>query len=338
MNRFIRMLALSALALVPPAQAQTVLDVNSWVPAAHPLMADMTMPYCKEIESVTQGRVVCRILPKAVSAPPQTFDSIRDGLADLAFTVHGYTPSRFVFSEVAEFPFMADSAEVMSVAYQRIYERMLTRFDEHKGVVTLAVFTHGPGQIYNTKRPVTTIKDLEGMKLRVGGGMVNEVAKAIGATPVLRPATDSYEMMASGVVDGTLLPRETPVGLKLMPLIKHTTYFPGGLYNVSFLIIANPAKWNSIPAADREAIGRISGEALARRFGRAWDAADARGQKAVIDSNIPTVTASAQFIADIRARTSGLEQAWIDRARARGGDGRAILDALRAEIAALQRR
>ncbi|MBL8381190.1 MAG: TRAP transporter substrate-binding protein [Burkholderiales bacterium] len=338
MTRLARTLASIALVALPTAHAQIVLDVNSWVPAAHPMMADMTMPYCKDIESVTQGRVVCRVLPKAVSAPPQTFDSIRDGLADLAFTVHGYTPSRFVFSEVAEFPFMADSAEVMSVAYQRIYERMLARFDEHKGVVTLAVFTHGPGQIYNTRRPVTTLRDLEGMKLRVGGGMVNEVAKAIGATPVLRPATDSYEMMASGVVDGTLLPKETPVGLKLMPLVKHATYVPGGLYNVSFLIMANPAKWNSISAADREAINRISGEALARRFGRAWDLADGRGQKAVVDTNIPTVTASPQFMADIRARTAGLEQAWIDKARARGGDGRAILDALRAEINALARR
>lgn len=331
-------IAAAAALFAAAAQAQVTLDVNTWVPMAHPMMADMTLPFCEDIKSVTQGRVSCRILPKAVSAPPQTFDSIRDGLADIGFTVHGYTPSRFVFSEVAEFPFMADSAEVMSVAYQRIYERMLARFEEHKGVHTLAVFTHGPGQIYNTRRAVTSLKDLEGMKLRVGGGMVGEVAKAIGVIPVLRPATDSYEMMSSGVVDGTLLPKETPVGLKLMPLVKHATYVPGGLYNVSFLIIANPAKWASLPAADREAINRISGEALARRFGRAWDAADGRGQKAVVDANIPTVNASPQMIADIRARTAGLEQAWIDRARAKGGDGRAILDALRAEIATLQRR
>ena len=321
-----------------PAFGQIILDVNSWVPASHPMIADMTAPYCKDIESVTQGRVVCRFLPKPVSAPPQTFDSVRDGVADVSFTVHGYTPGRFLLSEVAEFPFMADSAEVMSVAYQRIYERMLARFEEQKGVITLGVFTHGPGQIYNIRRPVASIKDLEGMKLRVGGGMVNEVAKVIGVTAILKPATESYEIMSSGVADGTLLPKETPVGLKLMPLIKHVTYVPGGLYNVSFMMIANPKKWASIPQADRDAITKISGEALARRFGQAWDAADGRGQKAVAEQNIPVVNASPQFVAEIRARTAGLEQAWIERVKARGADGRAILDAMRAEIAALQKR
>ena len=338
-SRRILLAALAALiSATPPAIGQIMLDVNTWVPAAHPLMADMTGPYCKDIETVTQGRVACRFLPKPVSAPAQTFDSVRDGVADMSFTVHGYTPGRFLLSEVAEFPFMADSAEVMSVAYQRIYDRMLARFEEQKGVITLGVFTHGPGQIYNTRRAVASIKDLEGMKLRVGGGMVNEVAKLIGVTAILKPATDSYEIMSSGVADGTLLPKETPVGLKLMPLIKHVTYVPGGLYNVSFMMIANPKKWAGITPADRDAIAKISGEELARRFGRAWDAADGRGQKAVTEQNIPVVNASPQFVADIRTRTASLEQAWNDRVTARGADGRAILDAMRAEIASLQKR
>ena len=333
-----KLATLACMLAASPVPAQIVLDVNSFVPASHPLFTDMTAPYCKDIESVTQGRVTCRFLPKPVSAPAQTFDSVRDGVADMSFTVQGYTPGRFPLSEVAEFPFMADSAEVMSVAYQRVYERMLARFEEHRGVVTLGVFTHGPGQIYNTTRAVTSLKDLDGMKLRVGGGMVNEVAKAIGVTAILKPAPESYEIMSSGVADGTLLPKETPVGLKLMSLIKHATYVPGGLYNVSFVMIANPKKWAGMTLADRDAIAKISGEALARRFGQAWDAADSRGQKAVVDQNIAVVNASPQFVAEIRARTAGLEQAWIERVKSRGADGRAILDAMRAEITALQKR
>ena len=55
-----------------------------------------------------------------------------------------------------------------------MHEKMLAKHDENKGVHVLAVFTHGPGQIYNTKRPINSLKDLEGLKIRVGGGMVNE--------------------------------------------------------------------------------------------------------------------------------------------------------------------
>ncbi len=321
-----------------PAISQTVLDLSSWVPASHPLVAEMTVPYCKEIEAVTQSRVSCRMLAKPVASPPGTFDAIRDGVADISFMVQGYTPGRFPLAEAVELPFMADSAEVMSVAYQRIYERMLSKFDEHKGVLTLGVFTHGPGQVYNSRRPVAVLKDFEGLKLRIASGVVSDVTRAVGATAVLKPASESYELISSGVVDGTMLPKESPVGLNLMRVIKHVTYVPGGLYNVSFALIANPAKWARISQADRDAIAKISGEALARRFGRAWDAADGRGQKAVAENNIQVVNASPQLVADIKARTTGLEQAWVEKVRSKGADGKLILEALRSEIAGLQKK
>ena len=330
--------AAGLLTVAPPAISQVVLDVSTIVPAAHPLHASMTLPYCKDIEAATQGRVSCRVLPKSVASPPGTFDAIRDGLADMAFIVHGYTPARFVLAEAAELPFMADSAEVMSVAYQRVYERMLATFDEHKGVVMLGAFTHGPGQIYNTRRAITMIKDFDGLKLRTAGGVSADVARVLGASPVFKPAPETYELMSSGVVDGTMLPKETPLGLNLLRVIKYATYVPGGLYHVSFAMIASPKKWAQISPSDRDLIAKLSGQALARRFGQAWDAADTRGQKAVAETNIQIVNADPQLVADIKARTAGLEKDWIDKVKAKGVDGKAIVDALRAEIAALRKR
>ena len=329
----------AAAALAAPVAGQVTLNASSWVPPSHPITANMLTPLCQDIEKATAKRVRCNILPKAPVGPPQTFDGVRDGLMDLSFTVHGYTPGRFPLADAPEFPFMGDTAEVTAVAYHRVWERMLAKADEHKGVVPLAVFTHGPGQIYNTRRPVNSLKDLEGLKIRVGGGVVNDVAKALGAVPMLKPAPESYELLSSGVADGVFFPKESPASFKLVPLIKHVTYVPGGLYNVSFVWMANPTKWNSIPAADRKAIEPLLGEALARRSGRAWDAADAKGETAVRAANIPVVQASPQFIAEIKARTEGLEKTWIEsKAKPKGIDGAAVLKALRSEIAALQKK
>jgi TRAP-type C4-dicarboxylate transport system substrate-binding protein len=331
--------ALFALALAAPALGQVTLNSSSWVPATHPLTANMLTPLCQDIEKATSGRVKCNVLPKAPVAAPQTFDGVRDGLMDLSYTVHGYTPGRFALGDAPEFPFMGDTAEVTAVAYHRIWERMLAKADEHKGVVALAVFTHGPGQIYNTKRPINALKDLEGLKIRVGGGVVNDVAKALGTVPMLKPAPESYELLSSGVADGVFFPKESPASFKLVSLIKHVTYVPGGLYNVSFVWMANPAKWNSIPAADRKLIQPLLGEALARRSGRAWDAADAKGEAAVREARIPILSASRELMAEIKARTEGLEKAWIDgKAKTKGVDGAAVLKALRAEIASLSKK
>jgi TRAP-type C4-dicarboxylate transport system substrate-binding protein len=315
------------------ANAQITLNVTSWVPHSHHLVAGVTMPFCKDVEAATQGRVKCNLLPKSVVAAPQTFDAVRDGLADLSFTVHGYTPGRFALTDVVEFPFLGDTSEAVSVAYQRVHDRMLAKYDEHKGVHLVAVFTHGPGQIFNTKRAVTSLKDLDGLKIRVGGGLVNDVAKAIGTVPMLKPAPESYELLSQGVADGVFFPKEAVVSFKLVPLIKHATFVPGGLYNVGFAMVMNEGKWKQISDADKAAINKLSGEALARRAGKSWDAVDKIGEKGMRDANIPIVTASPQFVAEIKGRTQGLEQIWIDKVKAKGFDGAAALAAVRAEIA-----
>ncbi len=331
-------LACALLLPIHAVDAQTVLNVTVWVPPAHLLVADVTMPFCKDMETATQGRVKCNLLPKSVVAPPQTLDAVKDGLADLSFVTHGYTPGRFALTDVAEFPFLGDTSEVTSVAYQRIHDKFLAKHDEHKGIHVLGLFTHGPGQIYNTKRAVNSLKDLEGLKIRVGGGLVNDIARAIGTVPMLKPAPEAYELLSQGVADGLFFPKESVLSFKLVPLIKHVTFVPGGLYNVTFALVMNEAKWKSISAADQAAINKLSGEPLARRAGKAWDAVDIKGEAALREAKVPIVVASPQFMAEIKEKTAPLEQAWFDKAKGKGVDGPATLAALRAEIAALSKK
>ena len=132
------------------AQNQVTLTASNWLAPTHTLSMTQAK-WCDEVTKATSNRVKCNILPKAVAAPPGTFDAVRDGLADLAYTVHGYTPGRFVMTQMAELAFLGDNAEATSVAYQRVYERHMAASNEHKGVKVIAVFTHGPGNIFNTK-------------------------------------------------------------------------------------------------------------------------------------------------------------------------------------------
>ena len=332
-------LAVAAVLAAGAAAAQVTLNASSWVPPGHPITANMLVPLCADFEKATSGRVKCNVLPKAPVGPFQTVDGVKDGLMDLSFITHGYTPGRFALTDAPEFPFMGDTSTVTSVAYQRIYEKMLAKANEHRELVLLSVFTHGPGQMFNTKRAINSLKDLDGLKIRVGGGLVNDITSRLGAVPMLKPAPESYELLSSGVADGVFFPKESPASFKLVPLIKHVTYVPGGLYNVAFAMVANPAKWGQISEADRKALQPLLGEALARRTGQAWDAADAKGEAAVREAKIPIVAASPQLVAEIKAKTDPLEREWVEKkAKPKGVDGDAVLKALRAEIASLQKK
>jgi TRAP-type transport system periplasmic protein len=325
--------AVALLSLSGAASAQMTLTLSSWVPPSH-LLTRAQSDWCNEVSKAVAGRIKCNLLPKAVTPAPGTFDAVKDGLADLSFSVHGYTPGRYVMGKMAELPFLGDSAIATSVAYQRIYEKHLAKFDEHKGMKVITVFTHGPGVIFNTKKPVTSLADLQGLKFRVGGGMVNDVGKALGANMTLKPAPESYELLSSGVVDGTWFPDESVVSFKLDKLVKHRTAVPGGLYNTSFALVMNQATWDKIPKADQEAITKLSGEWAARFIGKYWDDTDAQSREVQKAAGVQSITADAKFLAEFKAKTSALEEAWIKEAEAKGlKNAAAVLQEFRAEIA-----
>jgi len=315
------------------AGADVTLTASSWVPTAHAL-AQTQARWCDDIAKATAGRVRCNILPKPVAAPPATFDAVRDGLADISFGVHGYTPGRFVLSQMVELPFGAPTSEVNSVAYQRAFDRHLARINEHKGVKVLAVFTHGPGDVFNTKRPIQSVADMQGLKFRVGGGIVNEIGKALGVNVILKPAPESYELLSTGVMDGVFFPAESIESFKLDRIVRHATTFPGGLYNTSFAFVMNEDTWNRIPKADQDILARFTGETAARAFGRAWDQADKASYTAMQSAGVKIAPASKAFVDEVRTKTAGLEQKWLADAKARGlANPDQVLKEYRAEIA-----
>lgn len=315
------------------ASAQVTLTASSWLAPAH-LLSRAQADWCTEVSKATQNRIKCNILPKPVAPAPATLDAVRDGLADLSFSVQGYTPGRYTITKIAEMPFLGDSAVATSVAYQRIHDKHLAKLDEHKGLKVLAVFTHGPGIIFNNKKPVRTLADLDGIKFRVGGGIVNDVGKALGVNMTLKPAPQSYELMSSGVVDGVWFPDESVTSFRLEKLVKYRTAVPGGLYNTSFVFAMNPATWNKIPKADQAIIEKFSGEWAARHFGTYWDEEDKASRAAQQAGGIQFVDADAKFIADFKARTAPVEAAWVKDAEAKGlTNAAAVLAEFRAEIA-----
>jgi TRAP-type C4-dicarboxylate transport system substrate-binding protein len=318
------------------AHAQVTLTVSSWLPPTHTL-SQTQAKWCDDVTAATSGRVKCNILPKAVVPPPRTFDAVRDGLADVSYSVHGYTPGRYLLTQMVELPFGGDNPVATSVAYQRIHDKYLAKADEHRGLKVLAVFTHGPGIVFNTKRPVSSLADMQGLKFRVGGGMVNEVGKALGVNVTLKPAPESYELLSSGVMDGVFFPAESIESFKLEKLIRHRTDFPGGLYNTSFAFVMNQGTWNKISKADQAAIEKLSGEAAARSFGLGWEGVDRRGSAFMQANGVTRQMAGKPFVDEVRSKTASLEQKWVADAKAKGlANAEQVLKEYRAEVAKLQ--
>src|SRR6266581_763854 len=321
----------SVVAAASPALGQTTLTMSSWVSPQHHLTANVLQGWATEAEKATSGRVKFTMLPKHPSAPPGTFDAVRDGLVDLSFVTASYTPARHILPLLPELPGGGDTALVNSVAYSRIHWKYFQKVGEYRGVKLLGVFTHGPGQMF-TKKPVNGIADLQGLKIRTGGGVAEAVAKALGTSAFVKPAPESYELLSSGVADGVFFPLESIVSFKLETVLEQATLFPGGMYSSAFGFFMNEDKWNKLPKQDQEAIAKLSGEHIARLAGASWDEADRKGMEALKKSGVKIVNANPAFVAEVQKRSAPIIDDWIKKAGAKGVDAAKILAEFRAEL------
>jgi TRAP-type C4-dicarboxylate transport system substrate-binding protein len=313
------------------AFAQTTLTMSSWVGPTHSLTRDVLSVWAKNVEAATQGRVKFEMLPKHPSAPPGTFDAVRDGLVDVSFVTASYTPARHPLPLLAELPGAGATAEINSVAFSRIHWKYLQAANEYKGVKLLGVFTHGPGQMF-TKRTVAGINDVQGLKIRTGGGVAEQVAKALGCAAFVKPAPESYELLKGGVADGVFFPLESIVSFKLDKVIGQGTIFPGGLYSSAFGFFMNEDKWNKLSKQDQAIIEKHSFEYAARSNGQSWDKADQVGLNALKAAGAKVVTANAEMQAEAKKRAGPIIEDWVKKASAKVPNARAVLDEFHAEL------
>jgi TRAP-type C4-dicarboxylate transport system substrate-binding protein len=320
-------------ALAPSANGQTTLTMSSWVSPAHHLTSVILQGYADEVEKASGGRIKFQMLPKHPSAATGTFDAVRDGLVDVSYVTASYTPARHILPLVAELPGGGDTGEINSVAYSRLHWKYLDKAGEYKGVHLLGVFTHGPGQMFNTKRPIKSLADLQGMKIRTGGGIAEAMARALGASAFVKPAPESYELLSSGIADGVFFPQESIVSFKLDQLVKYATLFPGGFYSSSFGFFINEDKWNKLSKADQALLGKFGGEHLARRAGQSWDNVDRIGNEGMKKAGVQIETPNAALVRDIQAKAQPVIQDWTKQVKEkRNMDGAMLLKEFHAEL------
>lgn len=323
-------------AIVPTvAGADTTLRLETYAGPRHAMNTNGWPEWIKDIEEASKGGINVRMTYPPIN-PRDLYDRVRDGIADVAWITHGYTTGRFVLTEMIELPGMDGNAEQMSRALWRIYTTKLADKDEHRGVKLLAMFTHGPGMIH-TRNPITSVADLNGMKVRTGGGVQGEIAKRLGIVTVSAPAPQAQEILQQGVADGIFFSIETITAFNLGDIVKHHYSLPGGLYTASFAVVMNQRKWDSLSDAEKAAMEKVTGEHMSAIMGRTWDGSDKVSVEALTakgNTIAPLDEATAKTVAE---RIADIEQGWIERAKAEGvEDPAAVLAALRAEIQKLK--
>ena len=328
-------LALAAAAFAPLASAQEVtLKVHFFLPATSFANTLFIQPWCERIAKESNQRMKCQTYPSMQlgGTPPQLFEQARDGVADVVWTLPGYTAGRFPSVEVFELPFMMQNPEGTSKALWDYVEKYAPA--EFKDVKPLAFHVHGDGVFHMTNKPVRTAADLKGLKLRAPTRMTNKFMALLGATPVSMPVPQVGDALSKGVIDGAVVPYEVVPSVKIQELVKfHSETDPSepAFYTSTFIFAMNKAKYESLPADLKKVIDNNSGQALSGLIGKAFLQADAEGKK-LTAKNTTNVIPKAE-LENWKKLGQPLTDAWVADMNAKGHNGKEMLDGARALIA-----
>jgi TRAP-type C4-dicarboxylate transport system substrate-binding protein len=321
---------------VSQATAQQVtLRVHQFLPAAAPVPKNFIAEWAKKVEAESKGQIKVELYPSMQlgGTPPQLFDQVKDGVADIVWTLPGYTAGRFPKTEAFELPFIAGNAEQSSQAAWEFYEKHLQ--DTFKDVKIIAVHTHGPGLIHAKGNGVRKLDDLKGLKVRAPTRIINELLKTLGATPVGMPVPAMPEALSKGVIDGTVVPWEVTTPLRVAELVNTHTDFSGNRsFYVSFFVFAmNKAKYDGLSPELKKVIDANSGLATSKWVGKVMDEGDAPGLEAAKKRNNTIVTLDAAETARWRTASQPVIDAWIKDMDGKGMNGKQLVDDARAAIA-----
>ncbi|MBN1662001.1 MAG: TRAP transporter substrate-binding protein [Deltaproteobacteria bacterium] len=282
MKRIVPVLVLTVLfvfgafapSIIRDAKAETTnLTYSIFFPPTHG-QAKAGESWAREIEKRTNGQVKINIFAGGSLTPAdQTYDGAVKGISDIGMSCFAYTRGRFPLMEVLDLPLGYPNGRIATRVANDFFKKFNPK--ELEGVKVLYIHAHGPGLLH-TLKPVKTMAELKGMKIR-STGLSAKVVESLGAVPVAMPQGGTYEALQKGVVDGTFAPIETLKGWKQAEVVKSTTDCYGVGYTTAMFVVMNKNKWDALPKDIQKVFDDVSTEWI-DKHGQVWDDSDAEGR------------------------------------------------------------
>jgi TRAP-type transport system periplasmic protein len=251
------------------------LDFSSFLPPTDRVSIAFDT-WSKEVEKKTNGKIKISFFPGGTLTPgAQTYDSVVRGVVDLGSSSLAYTRGRFPMIELLDLPLGVKSARLATRLSNEYYKKYATKeFSDSK---IMFFSSHGPGLLF-TRKPVKTLEDLKGLRIKCAAGATVDMLSALGAAPVPMSMGDTYDGLQRGMLDGMLGPYAVLSTYRLGEVVKFAPENYGTAYYNTFFVAMNKDKWNSLPKDVQKIIEGIN-EQWALKAGEPWDEEDVNGKK-----------------------------------------------------------
>lgn len=324
---------LLALLTLPASAQEVTLRLHQFLPQDSFVPAQILTPWAEAVEAASDGRIKVQQFPAMAlgGKPSDLVDQAVDGIADVVWTLPGYTPGRFPHTEVVELPFMSRDAGATSRALWQMAEGWAD--SDFKDLHLLGIWVHGPGVIHSA-RPVEGLADMQGLNLRAPSRAASMLLEGAGAAPIGMPAPAIPEALSKRVIDGAMLPWEVTSSIRVGDFVDNHTEFDGpAIYTAVLMLAMNKDRYEALPDDLKAVIDAASGLAFSEQAGRVQQGADAAMREAALQAGDKLVVIGADAAQDWHALGAEVVSDW---AEAQAFDGAALVDQARDTIAAAE--
>src|SRR2546422_1300612 len=229
------------------AQDKHEVKVATFVGPQH-FMAQWVVKWAEKLEKASSGRLAFKHFPNSqMGSTPAMYDLARTGQAEVSWFLHGGTPGRFPLTELTHLPYVVGSAEIGTKVINDAGLRSKYLDPEHKGVKVLLLFTHQPGNVHTTKKPIRSADDLKGLRIRFSSPTIRDFVSKLGGTAVGVQPNEQLEQLQKGTLDGTFIDYGgAGVAFKMAGTVKYSTEMYS--YVSSFGLAMNPDFYTKLPA------------------------------------------------------------------------------------------
>lgn len=217
-------LALPCMTATAVSAAETIeVRFSAYYPEHYPVFNSGWKPWEEMVTKESKGVFTFKnYLNGVLHAASHGFRATMGGVTDITHAYPGYQPASFSLAHVNDLPFIFPKTYVGPLVMEELYKKYFKAEYEKMGVY-LAAWVNVSGYNLISKKPVRTMEDLKGMKIRSTGGYCSEFLQALGAVPVMMQSAETYTGLQSGVVDAVLYADGSTAAYKLHEVAKYST-------------------------------------------------------------------------------------------------------------------
>jgi TRAP-type transport system periplasmic protein len=254
----------------PEAWAQEELKLHSFVPPTHVIWTDVITPWTKEVASASKDKLQVKLFPamQLGGKAPELYRQTVQGITDACFTLPGYTSNDFPMMALTELPGTSNSADDGTKKLWAKFDKFLA--NEFKDTKVLMLWNSESASIMSKSKPVRTLADIKGMKIRAPSAAQSKQIEALGGIPIDMPAPAIYNNLDRGVIDAAQIPMSAALDFKLIEVAKYFTV-NAPLGSSPFLVAMNRKRYEALPADLRKVIDNTTGLKLSLKGAATYD-------------------------------------------------------------------